>query len=249
MGVTKIEWTDYTFNPWIGCAKISPGCDNCYAEAMSKRRKWAVWGANEPRRTMSESYWRAPYRWDREGGRVFCASLADVFDNKAPANQRERLWATVRETPRLEWLLLTKRPQNVVRFLPRDWGDGYDNVRLGVTAENQAESGRRLPRVLDVPSRLRPFVSAEPLLESLDLRPWLADIGQVLTGSESGHCARPMAEDWVRGLRDQCTAAGVPFFYKQRLDGRRKVSLPKLDGQRWTEHALPALESQRVSGA
>lgn len=239
MGETRIEWVDYTFNPWIGCSKVSPGCDHCYAEIMAKRRKWATWGATEPRKIMSDGYWRMPHRWNRHGGRVFCASLADVFDNKAPAKQRTRLWAIIRETPRLEWMLLTKRPQNIARFLPRDWDDGYDNVRFGVTTENQAEATRRLPRVLDVPSRLRPFVSAEPLLETLDLRPWLPGIGQVLTGAETGPRARPMSEDWVRALRDQCTAARVPFFFKQRLQGRRKVSLPELDGQRWAEPASP----------
>jgi protein gp37 len=131
---SKIEWTDHTFNPWTGCTKVSPGCDHCYAEAWSKRSAIVEWG-NHPRRRTSEAIWKQPLKWNAEARafknehglrpRVFCASLADVFDNQADPVWREDLFALICDCRRLNWLLLTKRPQNVAKMLPRDWGDGY----------------------------------------------------------------------------------------------------------------------------
>lgn len=139
---SKIEWTHHTFNTWWGCVKVSPACDNCYAESLSKRFG-DHWGPKAEYRTFSDKHWNEPLRWNRaaekagERHRVFCASMADVFDNRAPEGARERLWALIRQTPHLDWLLLTKRPQNIAEMLPEDWGDGYPNVWLGVTVENQ----------------------------------------------------------------------------------------------------------------
>jgi protein gp37 len=128
---SKIEWTDHTFNPWTGCTKISPACDHCYAEAWSKRTGLVRW-ENHPRGRTTESYWKEPIKWNarafkREHGhwpRVFCASLADLFDNQVPLEWRGDLFALIRECPRLDWLLLTKRPQNIKKMLPSDWGAG-----------------------------------------------------------------------------------------------------------------------------
>src|SRR5207248_2091947 len=130
--------------PWIGCTNISPGCDHCYAEAQNKYRGWTEWGPRGSRRRTSEENWKKPLRWNadasrfqRERGRrqrVFCASLADVFDNKAPTAWRTELFALIKRCPALDWQLLTKRPQNIARFLPSDWGPGYSNVWLGITA-------------------------------------------------------------------------------------------------------------------
>jgi Protein of unknown function (DUF5131) len=120
---TKIEWCDHTFNPWIGCQKVSPGCDRCYAEKMMDHRYGKVqWGPHGKRKRTSDDYWKQPHRWAkaaRESGtrpRVFCASLADVFDNKAPEGARPDLFRLIRATPELDWLLLTKRPQNIVKM-------------------------------------------------------------------------------------------------------------------------------------
>ncbi|MGE3624111.1 MAG: DUF5131 family protein [Bdellovibrionales bacterium] len=171
-----IEWTHHTFNPWIGCQKVSPACDHCYAEAYDLRYNAGKhWGAKAERRRTSEKNWNLPVKWNNqaivrnERYRVFCASLADVFDNAVPAAWREDLWALIRRTPRLDWLLLTKRPQNIRKMLPADWGAGYQNVQLGTTVENQTEAERRIPHLMDIPCAVR-FLSCEPLLGPIDLQ-------------------------------------------------------------------------------
>lgn len=168
---SKIEWTDHTFNPWVGCTKISPACDHCYAEGWAKRTGGADLWQGERRRT-TDANWRQPLKWNREAERdgvrrkVFCASLADVFDNQVLVEWRTDLWRLIRETPHLDWLLLTKRPQNIAKMLPgplsthpRPW----PNVWLGTTVENQEEADRRIPHLLAVPAAVR-FLSCEPLL-------------------------------------------------------------------------------------
>lgn len=173
---SKIEWTDHTFNPWIGCTKVSPGCDNCYAEArMDHRLKQVQWGPHGERKRTSAAYWRAPMAWDRKAAaagvrhRVFCASLADLFDNAVPSEWRADLFDLIKATPNLDWLLLTKRPQNIAKYLPSDWDSGYPNVWLGTSVENQTEADRRIPELLNVPAVVR-FLSMEPLLGPVDLR-------------------------------------------------------------------------------
>lgn len=171
---SKIEWTDHTFNPWIGCTKVSPACDHCYAEGWAKRSGRISWGPHQRQRT-SASYWRQPLKWDAEAraqnkrAKVFCASLADIFDNDASITSgwRGDLWALIDRTPNLDWLLLTKRPQNIRKFLPIDRRGPRPNIWLGTTVENQAEAERRIPHLLDVPAVLH-FVSAEPLLGPVD---------------------------------------------------------------------------------
>ena len=165
---SRIEWTDHTFNPWWGCTKVSPACDNCYAEAWAKRTGHAVWGAKTDRRFLSEFYWKQPLRWNREAKkqrrreRVFCASMADVFEWRADLKPwRTRLWALIDETPHLDWLLLTKRPHLAQRLAP--WGDSWpENVWLGTTVESQRFADKRMHHLVNVPARVR-FVSCEPL--------------------------------------------------------------------------------------
>lgn len=268
---SKIEWTDHTFNPWIGCTAVSPACDHCYAEVSTPARALGVaWGPNAERRRTSEATWRQPLAWNRKAQRegrrfkVFCASLADVFDNQVPADWRADLWALIASTPHLDWLLLTKRPQNIAKMLPGAYVEqlvGRDlpawpwpNVWLGTTVENQAEADRRIQHLLAVPAAKR-FLSMEPLLGPVDLsaakalpiyreaehvtvrlhpttipgnvftrpgRGWCRHDGNmqpwidwVIAGGESGPKARPSHPDWFRSLRDQCQAAGVPYFHKQ----------------------------------
>lgn len=247
---SKIEWTHHTFNPWIGCQKVGPGCDHCYAEAMMDARLGRVeWGPHGARQRTSPANWRQPLKWDRDAAaagerrRVFCASLADVFDNHPSVlpEWREDLWELIGRTPNLDWMLLTKRPGNIANMLPPDWGDGYANVWLGCTVVNQDEADRDIPKLLAVPARVR-FLSMEPLLGPVDLTElknpavtigehiysaldcdvdpeddeWHgAKIDLVIVGGESGPGARPMHPDWVLSLRDQCEAAGVAFFFKQ----------------------------------
>lgn len=171
---SKIEWTHHTFNPWIGCTKVSAACDNCYAEAWDARFKGNRWGPKADR-TRTKT-WGNPVKWNRKAEaegtryRVFCASLADVFDNHKSIlpEWRIELWALIKATPHLDWLLLTKRPQNIERYLPDDWGNGYQNVWLGTTVEDQTEANRRIPHLITVPAAIH-FLSCEPLLGKIDL--------------------------------------------------------------------------------
>lgn len=178
---TSIEWTDNTFNCWIGCQLVSDACIGCYAEALNNRHKWAdEWGPHGIRHRTSEGNWKQPLKWNRRAEKagiretVFCASLADIFDNHKSIlpEWRSDLWQLIRDTPWLDWQLLTKRPQNIKRYLPDDWGDGYSNVWLGTTVENQTEADRRIPILLDVPAKVR-FLSCEPLLDELKIAHWL----------------------------------------------------------------------------
>lgn len=229
---SKIEWTTHTFNPWIGCTKVSPGRDHCYAEAMmADRYGRVVWGPHGSRSRTSAANWQKPRAWNRAaaGGaerlRVFCASLADAFDNHRSIQPEWRadFWSLILETPNLDWLLLTKRSQNIVKMLPPDWGNGWPNVWLGTTAENQEEAYRRAPHLTAVPSAVQ-FLSVEPLISPMSIR-GLSRLDWIIVGGESGKGARPMAADWARALRDECRAAGVAFFMKQ-MGGQRKPFEP-----------------------
>ncbi|MBT3042243.1 MAG: phage Gp37/Gp68 family protein [Candidatus Thiodiazotropha sp. (ex Codakia orbicularis)] len=217
---TEIAWTDSTFNPWWGCTKVGPGCDHCYAEALDKRTGGSHWGKGSSPRTLSADNWRKPKRWNRQAEedgtprKVFCGSMCDWADKNAPAGERDRLWQLIRETPMLQWQLLTKRASNIEKYLPDDWGCfGWRHVWLGVTVENKRHGLRRLNMLREIPAKVR-FVSIEPLLEdlgNLDLR----GIGWVIVGGESGHHARAMEQAWVERIEAQCKEQSVPFFFKQ----------------------------------
>ncbi|MEC9266681.1 MAG: phage Gp37/Gp68 family protein [Pseudomonadota bacterium] len=231
---TKISWTDHTFNPWWGCQKVGPGCDHCYAESLDKRTGGAHWGPGALRRRTSAVNWNKPRRWQKEAVkngrryRVFCASMADVFDNAVPTEWRGDLWQLIRETPALDWLLLTKRIGNVASMLPPDWNNGWKNVWLLATVVTQAEADRDVPKLTRLPAAVH-GLSIEPQIENI-IVPQRVD--WIITGAESGHGARPYSEDWARSLRDQSAAMGAAFFYKQRIEGGRKIETPELDGQR-----------------
>jgi protein gp37 len=178
---TNIEWAHHTFNPWQGCTKVSAGCKNCYAAARSARFKQDNWGAEKPRIPASENTWKQPLAWNEEARRtgvrkqVFSSSLADVMDDEAPEGARERLFSLIRETPYLDWLLLTKRPENFQKYLPwmQDGSAPYPNVWLGVTTEDKKSAAERIPILQQTPVANIRFLSAEPLLEELgdvDLR-------------------------------------------------------------------------------
>lgn len=179
---SKISWTDHTFNAWIGCTKVGPGCDLCYAAALDSARRWentTHWGPGVPRKVMADEYWRQPYTWNRKAEaarqptRVFCSSLADVFDNEAPEGQRARLWRVIEETPWLDWILVTKRIGNAVKMIPQSWHNGYPpNVWLLATIVNQQEAERDLDKLFAEPAYVR-GVSYEPALGYVNWRPWL----------------------------------------------------------------------------
>ncbi len=252
---TAISWTRHTWNPVIGCLKVSPACDGCYAEAMMDKRYGRVhWGApgkgTGTRIRTSASTWNDPFRWQKQaecdGDRpfVFCASLADIFDNQWDPQWRADAFNVMRKTPRLVYLLLTKRPQNIVK-LAEAAGGLPDNAALGTTMEDQPRADINLPHLLIAAAKLRPlftFGSLEPLLGHVDVRwalsprkldvvvgiqarghfsPGLETIRRldwVITGGETdqiGHSARPTHYDNFISLRDQCAAAGIPFHHKQ----------------------------------
>jgi len=218
---SKIEWTHHTFNPWWGCVKVSAACKHCYAETWARRVGEDVWGKRAPRRFFTDKHWRTPLVWDREAEaegrrrRVFCASMADVFEERRDLDpHRERLWALIADTPNLDWLLLTKRPDAVSSLVP--WDNAWPaNVWLGTTAETQAWADKRIPHLAETGARVK-FLSCEPLLGALDLTPYLGSIvSWVIAGGESGGKARPSKPEWFRDIRDHCAAAGVPFHFKQ----------------------------------
>jgi protein gp37 len=221
---SAIEWTDHTFNPWTGCTNISPGCDNCYAEAWSKRSGQVKWG-NSPRKRTTESYWKAPHIWQRKAAefaaqhgrrqRVFCASLADVFDNQAEPEWRSDLFKVIKETPSLDWQLLTKRPQNIRKMLPADWGvTGYSNVWLGFTAEDQLRFEQRKRFLKEIPASIW-FISYEPAIGALRISDNDPKPDWLISGGESGHGARPMVSQWARDIVEDCKRLGIAAFHKQ----------------------------------
>lgn len=225
MGITTgIEWTNSTFNPWIGCTNISPGCDHCYAEQQNAYRGWSEWGAHGTRKRTSASNWQNPIKWNkaakafqRENGhrqRVFCASLADVFDNKAPEEFRSDLFELIRSTPELDWQLLTKRPQNIRKMLPSDWDGGYHNVWLGTTCEDQIRYDQRWQVLRDIPAAVR-FISYEPAIGGVRLHQTGVQPDWLISGGESGHHARVMNPQWARDIIKDCKNHGVAVFHKQ----------------------------------
>lgn len=226
--VTGISWTDHTFNPWMGCTKVSPACDHCYAEALMDTRWGKVkWGAGQPRVRTSAANWREPLKWNRAAAaagvrrRVFCASLADVFDAEVPDAWRDELFALIQRTPHLDWLLLTKRPQVAWKYFePYRIKGPPSNVWLGTTVESQAMAELRVRQLLRIPATVR-FVSYEPALERIDwdkvyLGAPSADwIDWIIVGGESGAGARPMDLQWARDTMDHCQVSGAAFFMKQ----------------------------------
>ena len=213
---SKISWTTNTFNPWFGCTKISPGCLNCYAQTLMETRwKKVKWGKGNPRKRTSAANWKQPLRWNLQAAEagtrtlVFSESLGDVFDTEVPKQWRDEFFALIRDTPNLDWQLLTKRPGEAVKYARNHpWPD---NAWIGASIEDQKRAVRA-QIITRIPAPIR-FISVEPLLGPVTLD--LTDIDWVIVGGESGHKCRPMEADWARSVRDQCRAAGVAFFFKQ----------------------------------
>jgi protein gp37 len=243
---TNISWCDHTHNHWIGCMKVSPACDGCYAEAMMDLRYGRVeWGAPGKgvgtRSLTSEANRRKPLLWNKKAAEagtrpfVFCSSLADVFDNAVPTAWRTDLFELIYATPRLVWLLLTKRPQNIVRM----YGAAFDrpwprNAAIGTTVEDQKRADANIPALINAKVELSPafaFLSCEPLLGPINLDEVIPSpvmwspihgvdhtLDWIITGGETdqgSHKARPPDPRWFRSLRDQAAAAGIPFHHKQ----------------------------------
>jgi protein gp37 len=237
---STISWTDHTFNPWLGCTKVGPDCDHCYAETRMDTRFGRVrWGAGQQRRRTKD--WDEPRRWNRKATktgycpRVFCASLADVFDNEVDPSWRDDLWQLIRETPLLRWMLLTKRIGNVPKMVPADWP--FAHVGIMATIVNQDEWDRDFHKLMAVPAPWH-GVSAEPLLGMIDIGN--AKLDWIITGGENGPGFRPLNMNAVRFLRDQCARNGIAFHHKQNGGLRGKDTGCLIDG---VEHKFfpPAL--------
>lgn len=231
---SAISWTDATFNPWIGCTKVSTGpqgaCEHCYAERDNKRRAWVPgWGAGVPRRRTKT--WMDPVRWDRKSAesgyrtRVFCASLADVFDKEVDQEWRDDLWELIRKTPNLRWMLLTKRIGNAAKMLPKDWPFGH--AGLMATISTQPEWDRDFHKLMMIPAAWH-GVSIEPLLGSIEIADARPD--WIITGGESGPGFRPLDMNAVRSLRDQCARNDIAFHHKQNGGVRGKDNGCLIDG-------------------
>lgn len=242
---SAIAWTDHTFSPWWGCQRVSPGCGmgksvgGCYAEAWSKRLGFDIWGPDKPRRFMSDKYWGEPIKWNRKAAaagtryRVFCASMADVFEDRRDLDTwRERLWSLIEMTAHLDWLLLTKRPENMTTLAPPRWAQKWPrNVWAGATMESQTYYDKRWPLLALVPAAVR-FVSHEPAIGPLWLmcercgKDTYAHRGEettcggvfpdwVITGGESGGGPRPYELQWARALIRQTRGTQTKLFVKQ----------------------------------
>jgi protein gp37 len=243
VGDTKIEWTDYTFNPWWGCQRVSPGCEHCYAETFAHRLALDIWGPTNDRRLFDDHHWGQPYVWARRRAKgdprhkVFCASMSDVFEDRRDLDaQRARLWPLIEDTPALTYQLLTKRPENTDKLVPASWVlKGWPrNVWAMTSAEDQRRADERIPRLMVIPAAIH-GVSLEPLLGPIALRALVRKesdrridalaphpeglprrwLDWVIVGGESGPGARPCDITWVRLIVRQCREAGVPVFVKQ----------------------------------
>lgn len=279
--ITGISWTDHTFNPWWGCWKIADECKNCYADSTAHRfvdEFGELWGRTAGRRFFGDTHWSEPIKWNRKAERdrvrrrVFCGSMCDWAeahpDDEINAQQnaaRARLWNLIAATPWLDWLLLTKRPDDAANMLPwthpqevydRHAIDPWPNVWVGVTAGTRESVSVNVSILRSIPAVVR-FVSCEPILEDIPADEWDRALGEgmgkidwLIVGDESGHNARPAQPDWVRGAREASLRHGVAFHFKQWA-GRdvygitgsvpgaerkgRKIHLPILDGKQWAQ--------------
>lgn len=265
---TRIGWCDSTFNAWIGCQKVSPGCANCFAKTlMDDRFHRVTWGPapEGTRRRTSPKNWTDVVVWNAEAlasGRpwkVFCGSLLDWLEDRADlVDMRRGLLALIEQTPSLTWLMLSKRLHLAPRLVRdvagieiSEWLVRNPHVWMGTSIENQRWANERMQWLVSLSAAVR-FLSIEPMLGPIDLRQVRLPDGDtlgrnlfsqatgygvdwVIVGAESGKGARPMQEDWVRNLRDQCVEAGVPFFYKQQVVNGEVVHAPELDGRQWQE--------------
>ena len=242
---SSIEWTKHTWNPWVGCFKVSPGCKNCY---MYREQNHYGNDPKEIRRTKPATFTKPLFWAEKDPGLVFTSSWTDFFLPEADPQWRADAWDIIRNTPQNTYQILTKRIENVPEMLPDDWGQGWPHVWLGVSVENQEMADLRIPQLIRIPARIR-FLSIEPLIAPVDLHiAWLNynatvpgdnslwdGVDWVIVGGESGLAAhaRPMHPKWASAIQHQCELFQLPFFFKQwgqwapgpvtKPDGRSRV--------------------------
>ena len=246
---TIIAWTDHTFNPWMGCQKVSEGCRNCYAETLTKNRMGLdLWGSPKTTtRQVTKSPWQNVLKWNRDAisagqrRKVFCASLCDVCEDHAVANAtRPRLWDLIERCTGLDWQLLTKRPERIEQNLPRNWRDGWSHVWLGTSVEDMRVA-KRVDHLRGIPAAVR-FISYEPAigpLNELDI----TGIDWMIYGGESGPGYREENKQWARDMHSKCIASGTAFFHKQSAGWRTELGI-ELDGKIVREYPTPRCPSE-----
>lgn len=264
--MTKIEWTDVTWNPVTGCDKVSPGCDHCYAETIANRFDGTKAFPNGFAVTLHPERLTAPLHW-RKPRRVFVNSMSDLFHSEVPDEFIAAVFATMAMTPQHTYQVLTKRHGRMRSLMSstdflRTVGYRCDdaghpdlapdslnpspNVWLGVSVEDQKRADLRIPALMQTPAAVR-FLSMEPLLGPVDITRWLrqgeprTSLDWVIVGGESGPGARPVDGDWVRSLRDQCEASGEAFFFKQWGGRTPKANGREIDGRTWDEYPESAV--------
>ncbi len=229
---SKISWTHHTFNPWMGCHKVSAGCKNCYAETLTKNRMGInVWGRDALRQRTSVQYWKKPLRWNKEAKEtgknlVFCASLADIFeDNEQLIKWRQELFSLIIETPNLEWQILTKNPENIIELLPCVLPQ---NVWIGTSVENE-DVIDRVEFLKGINAKIK-FISYEPAIGAIAHLINLDGIDWLIYGGESGQSYRPEDKQWARDIMQLCKETKTAFFHKQSA-GYRPGTGVELDGK------------------
>lgn len=241
---SKVAWCHHTHNFWWGCMKKASECKNCYAETIANAYGKKVFGpaGTTPRWLLSEAAWKKPYKWNRDAQkqgkrlRIFCASMSDMFEeNPILVESQQRAFKVIEETEWLNWLILTKRPENILKMIPASWNGAMpDHVSIGTSAGTQKTALENVPELLKVKAIVH-FVSCEPQLERVDFTPWLPDLQWMICGGESGVKHRHFDPEWARDLQQQCQCAQVPFFFKQHGGRYHDSGGDLLDGREWKE--------------
>jgi len=237
---SSIEWTESTWNPVVGCTKISLGCRNCYAERMAKRLQ----AMGQPnylhgfRLSMHDKSLNLPLKW-KSPQIIFVNSMSDLFHKDVSVRFIRKVFRVMNDSPRHRYQVLTKRAERLCELAPRlEWSE---NIWMGVTVE-ESQYRERIDCLRNTGARIK-FLSLEPLLgplPQLDLR----GIDWIIAGGESGPGARPMEKSWVLDIRDQCQRENIPFFFKQWGGVRKKKAGRLLEGRIWSE--MPAVLSSSV---
>lgn len=246
---SAIEWTDATWNPVTGCTKVSPGCTNCYAEAITLRFKRG--GPFLPGKTTITTHHDRldiPGKW-KTPRRIFVNSMSDLFHEEVPFEFVDEVFARMTEHDQHIYQVLTKRPERMVDYFKWTQTTAWPgHVWAGTSVESQYWADQRIPALLNLPAEVR-FLSVEPLLKEIDLTPYLQMLQWVIVGGESGHRARPMKEEWAVRIRDDCVEAGVPFFFKQWGGRYSKAGGRKLQSQEWNEMPMQAIYRKELVSA
>lgn len=246
-GKTKIQWATDTLNPVTGCTKISPGCQNCYAERFAERWRGIKGHPFEQGFDLRfhSKRLKIPERW-RKPRMVFVNSMSDLFHNKISAEFIRKTFIMMQENPKHIFQVLTKRAEGMLSFIKKDapvpgmtghiWGKTWTpkNIWLGVSVENQHFAEKRIPLLIETGAHVK-FLSMEPMLGPVDISKWIKDLSWVIVGGESGPGARPMKPEWARSIRDQCKEQSVPFFFKQNSGVSKKRAGRLLDGREHNE--------------